>query len=52
MMALMGLVSYPGRVTADKLRFDGHDLLSLSQSERNKLIGKDVAIIFKIPPPA
>ena len=27
MMALMGLVSYPGRVTADKLRFDGQDLL-------------------------
>jgi dipeptide transport system ATP-binding protein len=49
MMALMGLVSYPGRVTADKLRFDGHDLLSLSQSERNKLIGKDVAMIFQDP---
>ena len=49
MMALMGLVSYPGRVTADKLRFDGHDLLSLSQNERNKLIGKDVAMIFQDP---
>ena len=49
MMALMGLVSYPGRVTADKLRFDGHDLLTLSQSERNKLIGKDVAMIFQDP---
>jgi dipeptide transport system ATP-binding protein len=49
MMALMGLVSFPGRVTADKLRFDGHDLLKLSGTERNKLIGKDVAMIFQDP---
>jgi dipeptide transport system ATP-binding protein len=49
MMALMGLVSFPGRVTADKLRFDGHDLLNLSPSERSKLIGKDVAMIFQDP---
>jgi dipeptide transport system ATP-binding protein len=31
MMALMGLVAYPGRVKADTLRFDGHDLLALSR---------------------
>ena len=49
MMALMGLVSYPGRVTADKLRFDGHDLLALSSAQRNQLIGKDVAMIFQDP---
>jgi dipeptide transport system ATP-binding protein len=49
MMALMGLVSYPGRVSADKLRFDGHDLLSLSNSERSQLTGKDVAMIFQDP---
>ncbi len=49
MMALMGLVSYPGVVRADKLRFDGHDLLALSSSERNKLTGKDVAMIFQDP---
>ena len=29
MMALMGLVAFPGRVTADRLHFDGHDLLAL-----------------------
>ncbi|EJL80219.1 oligopeptide/dipeptide ABC transporter, ATP-binding protein [Polaromonas sp. CF318] len=49
MMALMGLVAYPGRVKADKLQFAGHDLLKLSQGERNKLIGKDVAMIFQEP---
>ena len=49
MMALMGLVSYPGTVRADKLRFDGHDLLALSGSARSKLTGKDVAMIFQDP---
>jgi len=49
MMALMGLVSYPGVVTADKLRFDGHDLLELSGSARARLTGKDVAMIFQDP---
>jgi dipeptide transport system ATP-binding protein len=49
MMALMGLVSYPGVVTADKLRFDGHDLLALSSAQRSRLTGKDVAMIFQEP---
>jgi dipeptide transport system ATP-binding protein len=49
MMALMGLVPFPGRVSADTLRFDGHDLLSLTSSERSKLTGKDVAMIFQDP---
>ena len=49
LMALMGLVPYPGRVTASKMRFDGHDLLGLSSRERNRLTGKDVAMIFQEP---
>ena len=49
MMALMGLVSYPGQVTADTLRFSSRDLLKLSDSERRKLTGKDVAMIFQDP---
>jgi dipeptide transport system ATP-binding protein len=49
MMALMGLVSYPGRLRADKLRFDGHDLLTLSDREKRKLIGKDLSMIFQDP---
>ena len=49
MMALMGLVAYPGRVTADKLRFDGHDLLKLSSRERSRVTGKDLAMIFQDP---
>ncbi|MBP6647146.1 MAG: ABC transporter ATP-binding protein [Burkholderiaceae bacterium] len=49
MMALMGLVAYPGRVKADTLRFDGHDLLALKDRERRRLIGKDLAMIFQDP---
>ncbi len=49
MMALMGLIAFPGQVKADTMRFDGHDLLSLSPGERSKLTGKDVAMIFQDP---
>jgi dipeptide transport system ATP-binding protein len=49
MLAVMGLVPFPGRVTADKLLFEGRDLLSLSDGERRALTGKDVAMIFQEP---
>ncbi len=31
------------------MTFDGRDLLALSDSERRKLTGKDVAMIFQEP---
>jgi dipeptide transport system ATP-binding protein len=49
MLALMGLVAYPGRVRARQLRFTGRDLLTLSDREHRKVIGKDVAMIFQDP---
>ncbi|MDD2924531.1 oligopeptide/dipeptide ABC transporter ATP-binding protein [Rhodoferax sp.] len=49
MMALMGLVAYPGQISADRLNFDGHDLLKVSERERRQLIGKDMAMIFQDP---
>jgi dipeptide transport system ATP-binding protein len=49
MLALMGLVAYPGRVTADRLAFAGRDLLKMSGRERRKLAGNDVAMIFQEP---
>jgi dipeptide transport system ATP-binding protein len=49
MLALMGLVGYPGRITAKRLAFAGRDLMSLSDRERRKLTGKDVAMIFQEP---
>ncbi len=49
MLALMGLVAWPGRVRARRLEFHGHDLLRLSDRERRRVIGKDVAMIFQEP---
>src|SRR3712207_6313521 len=49
MLALMGLVPYPGRVTADRLAFAGRDLLTMPARERRQLAGKDVAMIFQEP---
>ncbi|HSI60196.1 MAG TPA: ABC transporter ATP-binding protein [Ideonella sp.] len=49
MLALMGLIDAPGRVQADLLRFDGHDLLALPPRERRRIIGRDIAMIFQDP---
>ncbi|MBX9613851.1 MAG: ABC transporter ATP-binding protein [Burkholderiales bacterium] len=49
MMALMGLIAYPGRLRARALRFAGHDLLGISDRERRRLVGKDMAMIFQDP---
>lgn len=48
-LALMGLIDYPGKVKADKMRFDGKDLLTLSERGRRDLLGKDIAMIFQDP---
>ncbi len=47
MMALMGLVDAPGKVSADALRFDGHELLALPPRERRRIVGKDIAMVFQ-----
>ena len=48
-LALMGLVDYPGRVSADALEFLGNDLLGLSDAARRKIVGRDIAMIFQDP---
>ncbi|MCO4876046.1 ABC transporter ATP-binding protein [Paraburkholderia caribensis] len=47
MMALMGLIDAPGKVTADEVTFDGKDLLNATPAQRRKIIGKDVAMVFQ-----
>jgi len=49
MLALMGLVAFPGRVRAKRLQFAGRDLLAIRDRERRQLVGKDVAMIFQEP---
>ncbi len=48
-LAVMGLVAANGRVSADRLSFAGHDLLSLGRRERRHITGRDVAMIFQEP---
>ncbi len=49
MLALMGLIEAPGRVKADVLRFDGHDLLKMPVKARRQIVGRDMAMIFQDP---
>src|SRR5499426_728883 len=49
MLALMGLIAYPGQVRAKRLAFAGRDLQRISDRDRRMLIGKDVAMIFQDP---
>ena len=49
MLAAMGLLPWTANVTADKLTFNGRDLLGMSSSERKKIIGKDISMIFQEP---
>ncbi|MBB6468983.1 ABC transporter ATP-binding protein [Aminobacter carboxidus] len=49
MLAAMGLLPWTAKVTADKLTFNGRDLLAMPASERRKIIGKDIAMIFQEP---
>ncbi|WP_032093470.1 dipeptide ABC transporter ATP-binding protein [Necropsobacter rosorum] len=48
-LAVMGLIDYPGRVSADALVFDRRDLLTLSEKERRQLVGAEVSMIFQDP---
>ena len=49
MLALMGLLPWTARVTADRLRFDGRDLLALDAAARRRIVGKDMTMIFQEP---
>nr|WP_295082331.1 oligopeptide/dipeptide ABC transporter ATP-binding protein [uncultured Roseateles sp.] len=47
MLALMGLIDAPGKVSADAVEFQGQDLLQLTPKQRRQLIGKDIAMVFQ-----
>ncbi|MFM2481074.1 ABC transporter ATP-binding protein [Celerinatantimonas sp. YJH-8] len=48
-MALMGLLPKRARCEADKMMFQGEDLLKISKKSRNKLRGMKMAMIFQEP---
>ena len=49
MLAVMGLLPWTAKVSADKMTFNGRDLLDIDGADRRKLIGKDIAMIFQEP---
>ncbi|ASY61797.1 Dipeptide transport ATP-binding protein DppD [Sinorhizobium sojae CCBAU 05684] len=49
MLAAMGLLPWTARVTADKLTFNGRDLLTMAPADRRKIVGKEIAMIFQEP---
>jgi dipeptide transport system ATP-binding protein len=49
MLAVMGLVPYPARVSAGQLLLGGRDLQAMSATSRRQLAGKDMAMIFQEP---
>jgi len=49
MLAVMGLLPWTAKVTADTMQFDGADLLGLSPGARRRIVGKDMAMIFQEP---
>ena len=47
--AIMGMKKENWRITADRMRINDIDLMSLSPRERRKVIGRDIAMIFQEP---
>lgn len=47
--AIMGFLDPRWTVRADRLWFDGQDLLTMSAAKRRRIIGVDVAMIFQDP---
>jgi dipeptide transport system ATP-binding protein len=49
MLAVMGLLPVTATVTADRMEFEGRDMLTMSAHDRRHIIGKDIAMIFQEP---
>ena len=49
MLAVMWLLPDTATVTADAMIYDGRDLLKISAAERQKLIGREITMIFQEP---
>jgi len=49
MLAVMGLLPPTATVTADRMVFDGRDLLTMSRADKRKIVGKHIAMIFQEP---
>ncbi|MEO7256164.1 MAG: ABC transporter ATP-binding protein [Casimicrobium sp.] len=49
MLAIMGLLPWTAKVTAERMCFDGQELTALTPKQRRALIGRDIAMVFQEP---
>ena len=49
MLAVMGLLPWTAKVSAECMEFDGRDLMALTDKARRRIVGKDMAMIFQEP---
>lgn len=49
MLAMMGLIPYPGIIEAQTLSFKDYDLLAMSKKKKRKITGNEIAMIFQEP---
>lgn len=47
--SIMGLIQNPGEIKSGSIKFQGKELIGLSQKEYNGINGKDIAMIFQDP---
>jgi oligopeptide transport system ATP-binding protein len=48
-LSILRLVQEPGRIVSGEIRFNGDDLLTMSEDEVREIRGKDIAMIFQDP---
>ncbi len=48
-LSILRLVSPPGRIVSGSVRFEGEDLLTLSEAEMRKIRGGKIAMVFQEP---
>jgi peptide/nickel transport system ATP-binding protein len=48
-LSIMRLISPPGKIAAGEIKFDGKNLLQLSEAEMRQMRGDDIAMIFQDP---
>jgi dipeptide transport system ATP-binding protein len=49
MLAVMGLLPWTATISADRMRFGPHDLMTLTPRERRRLAGHEISMIFQEP---
>src|SRR5262245_30371918 len=49
MLAIMGLLPWVASVDAQRMVFDGRDLMGLTPRQRRDLVGRDIAMVFQEP---